>query len=59
MIHWLVLNILPLHYFFVFLTFISSAAMSATLQKGTFVYQKKKPCYKRKILDIMKYSNLS
>lgn len=33
--------------------------MSATLQKGTFVYQKKKPCYKRKILDIMKYSNLS
>lgn len=61
MMCWLVLNIIPppLFYFtfFFFLTFISSAAMSATPQKGTSVDQKKKPCYKRKIL-YMKYCNL-
>lgn len=60
MMCWLVLNIIPLHFFilpFFFLTFISSAAMRATPQKGTSVDQKKKPCYKRKIL-YMKYCNL-
>lgn len=59
MMCWLVLNILPPHFCFCFLTFVSNAAMSATLHRGTSVYQKKKPCYKRKILDVMKYSNLS